>query len=288
MSITNKSSTPFRIKPKPRWISFTLLALGSIIIVSPLLWMLSTSFKSITGVYQFPPELIPRPIIWNNYLDAWNSANFPRYFLNSIIVAVVVTLGELTTSSLAAFAFARMQFRGKNLLFLMVLGTLMIPKEILLIPNYVILKKLDWLNSYLALTVPFMAGAFGIFILRQHFLTIHQDLEDAAVMDGCSRLRFLASIVIPNSKPALAAVAVFSFITNWNSYIWPLIVTRDDSLRTIQVGLSAFKDAQTSGANTNWPLLMAASVTALIPVVMIYAFAQQWFTEGYITSGIRG
>jgi multiple sugar transport system permease protein len=286
MGQTKKTS--ISIKDKSGWVSFVLLALGSLIIVTPLLWMFSTSLKSITAVYKFPPELIPWPIMWQNYIDAWNSANFPRYFLNSTIVAVVVTLGELTTSSLAAFAFARMKFRGKNLLFLMVLGTLMIPKEILLIPNYVILKKLDWLNSYLALTVPFMAGAFGVFILRQHFLTIHQDLEDAAKMDGCSRLRFLLSIIIPNSKPALAAVAVFSFITNWNSYIWPLIVTRDDSLRTIQVGLSAFKDAQTSGANTNWPLLMAASVTTLVPVIIIYAFAQEWFTEGYITSGIRG
>jgi multiple sugar transport system permease protein len=286
MGLTKKTSISFKVKPG--WVSFILLALGSLIIVMPLLWMLSTSLKSMTGVYKFPPGLIPRPIMWQNYIDAWNSANFPRYFLNSTIVAVVVTLGELTTSSLAAFAFARMKFRGSNLLFLMVLGTLMIPKEILLIPNYVILKQLDWLNSYLALTVPFMAGAFGIFILRQHFLTIHQDLEDAAIMDGCSRLRFLLSIVIPNSKPALAAVAVFSFITNWNSYIWPLIVTRDDSLRTIQVGLSAFKDAETSGANTNWALLMAASVTTLVPVIIIYAFAQEWFTEGYITSGIRG
>lgn len=273
---------------KPTTITMIILIIGALIVSFPFLWMLSTSLKGMKEIYAFPPILIPNPVYWENFQSAWNAANFPRYFINSIFVSTTVTLGQLLTSALAAFAFARMEFKGKNGLFLLVLGTMMIPSEILLIPNYVILNWLGWINKYQALIVPFLAGALGIFILRQHFMTIPKDLEDAACIDGCGRLRFLFKIVIPNSKPALAAVAVFTFINNWNSYIWPLIVTRDDHLRTVQVGLAAFKDAQMGGGNTNWALLMAASTITLIPILIIYSFAQKWFTEGFTTSGIRG
>ena len=267
---------------------YILLIGGIFFVVGPLLWMVSSSLKDIRDVFAVPPKLIPNPAIWQNYLEAWSKANFPLYFANSIFVAVVVTFGQLATGALAAFAFARIEFRGKNTLFYLVLGTLMIPSEMLLVPNYVILKELDWLNTRYALTIPLMAGALAIFLLRQQFMTIPRELEDAATIDGCSRFRFFWSIVLPNSKPALSVVTVFTFITNWNSYIWPLIVTRDDNLRTIQVGLSAFKDAQSSGANTEWHLLMAASVLVLLPVLLIYLYAERWFTQGFLFSGIRG
>ena len=267
---------------------YMLLIGGIFFVVGPLLWMVSSSLKDIRDVFAVPPKLIPNPAIWQNYLEAWSKANFPLYFANSIFVAVVVTFGQLATGALAAFAFARIEFRGKNILFYLVLGTLMIPSEMLLVPNYVILKQLGWLNTRYALTIPLMAGALAIFLLRQQFMTIPRELEDAATIDGCSRFRFFWSIVLPNSKPALSVVTVFTFITNWNSYIWPLIVTRDDNLRTIQVGLSAFKDAQSYGANTEWHLLMAASVLALLPVLLIYLCAERWFTQGFLFSGIRG
>lgn len=269
-------------------IVYLILAVGAVLVISPFIWMLSTSLKDIKEVYKFPPVLIPALPQWENYLEVWQVAKFPRYFLNSFIVAISITIGMLFTSSTAAFAFARMKFRGKNVLFYLVLGTMMIPSEILLIPNYVIMSRLDWTNKYQALILPFLAGAMGIFILRQHFLTIPQDLEDAARIDGCGRFGFLVRILLPNSKPAIAAVTVFTFINAWNSYIWPLIVTRDDEMRTIQVGLAAFKDAQSSGANTDWALLMAASTIAIIPILIIYSFAEKWFTEGFTTSGIRG
>lgn len=282
--------TTRRLTPKKtgRILIYLALIVGALVVAAPFFWMLSTSLKDIKEVYQFPPVFIPANPQWENYVEVWKAAKFPRYFLNSLIVSVAITLGQLVTSTLAAFAFARMNFRGKNFLFMMVLGTMMIPSEILLIPNYVIMSRLDWINTYKALTFPSLAGALGIFILRQHFMTFPQDLEDAARMDGCSRLRFLISIVLPNSKPALSAVSVFAFINSWNAYIWPLLATRDDTMRTIQVGLAAFKDAQTSGANTDWALLMAASTIAMIPILIIYTFAQKWFTEGYTTSGIRG
>jgi multiple sugar transport system permease protein len=267
---------------------YLLLIVGIIFAAGPLLWMVSSSLKDLRDVFAVPPRLIPDPAIWQNYLEAWNTANFSLYLANSIFVAVVVTLGQLATGALAAFAFARIEFRGKNLLFYLVLGTLMIPSEMLLVPNYVILKELSWLNTRWALTVPLMAGALAIFLLRQQFMTIPRELEEAATIDGCSRFRFFWSIVLPNSRPALSVVTVFTFITNWNSYIWPLIVTRDDNLRTIQVGLSAFKDAMTSGANTQWHLLLAASSLALLPVLLIYLFAERWFTQGFLFSGIDG
>ena len=267
---------------------YLLLIVGSIFVLSPLLWMISTSMKSLKDVFVVPPELIPNPVQWQTYLEVWNAANFTRYFANSIFVAVMVTLGQLTTAALAAFAFARIAFRGRNILFYLVLGTMMIPAEMLLVPNYVILKWMNWLNTYWALIVPFMVSAFPIFLLRQHFMTIPRELEDAAIIDGCGRFRFFWNIVLPNSRPALSVVAVFAFITNWNSYIWPLIVTRDDELRTIQVGLSAFKDAQSFGANTQWPHLMAGSTIALLPALLLYIFVERWFTQGFIISGIRG
>ena len=267
---------------------YLLLIVGIILVVGPLLWMVSSSLKNLRDVFAVPPKLIPNPAIWQNYIEAWNSATFPRYFANSIFVAVVVTLGQLTTGALAAFAFARIEFRGKNTLFLLVLGTLMIPFEMLLVPNYVILKELNWLNTYWALTIPLMAGALAIFLLRQHFMTIPRELEEAATLDGCSRFRFFWNVVLPNSRPTLSVVAVFTFIANWNSYIWPLIVTRDNKLRTIQVGLAAFADAQSFGANTKWHLMLAASTLALLPVLILYIFAQRWFTQGFISSGIRG
>ena len=267
---------------------YLLLIAGSLLVVGPLIWMASTSLKERREVFVMPPKLIPETIVWENYVEVWNSANFPRYFANSVFVSVAVTAGQLVTASLAAFAFARIEFRGRELLFYLVLGTMMVPAEMLLVPNYVILRSLGWLNTYWALTIPLMVGAFGIFILRQSFMTIPQELEDAATIDGCSRFRFFWNIVVPISKPTLTVVAVFAFVASWNSYIWPLIVTRDDELRTIQVGLGAFKDAQTSGANTEWSLLMAGSTLALLPVLLLYVFAQRWFTQGYVMSGIRG
>ncbi|MBM4431362.1 MAG: carbohydrate ABC transporter permease [Chloroflexi bacterium] len=270
------------------WPIYLLLILGTIIVIGPFVWMVSTSLKNLQDVYQIPPDLIPNPPLWRNYGIAWEAAAFSRYFLNSVVVAVVVTLGQVITGSLAAYAFARMRFSGRQALFYIILGTMMVPREILLVPNYVILKWLGWLNTYLALTVPFLASAFGIFVLRQYFMTIPQELDDAAKIDGCGSLRFFLSILLPLSKPALVVVAVFAFLANWNSYIWPLIVTRDDALRTIQVGLGAFREAQSFGSTTEWPLIMAASTTSLIPVLLIYAFGQRWFTQGYALSGIKG
>ncbi len=263
------------------------LLIGTVVVIFPFIWMLSTSLKNLKEVFVFPPQWIPKDPQWGNYAEVWKANNFLRYFLNSLIVSSILMVGQLLTSSLAAFAFARMNFRGKNFLFMMVLGTTMVPTEILLIPNYVIISRLHWINTYQALIVPSLGYALGIFMLRQHFMTFPKDLEDAATMDGCSRFRFFTRILMPNSKTALAVVAVFGFINSWNAYIWPLLVTQNEKMRTIQVALAAFKDAQSSGANTNWTLLMAASTIVLIPVMLIYLFCQRWIIEGHTTSGLK-
>lgn len=277
-----------KLKYNSNFWTYVILICGALIVSFPFIWMLSTSGKDIKEVFKLPPEIIPEVFHWENYAEVWQSANFPRYFMNSLIISLLVTGGQIVTSSLAAFAFARMEFKGRNILFMLVLGTMMIPSEILLIPNYVVISRLGWIDTYQAMIVPYLAGALGIFMLRQHFMTFPMDLEDAARMDGCGRFRFLVQILLPNSKPSIAAFSTFTFINTWNSYIWPLLVTRRETMRTIQVGLAAFKDAQSSGANTNWALLMAASTIAVIPVLVFYTFAQKWFTEGFMTSGMGG
>ncbi len=266
---------------------YILLLIGTVAVIFPFIWMISTSLKDLKEVFVFPPKWIPDTLHWNNFVEVWQKNNFLRYFLNSLIVSIVTMFGQLAISSLAAYAFARMEFKGKNFLFMMVLGTTMIPAEILLIPNYVIISRLHWIDTYQALIVPSLGYALGIFMLRQHFMTFPKDLEDAATMDGCGRFRFFTHILLPNSKTTLAVVAVFSFISSWNAYIWPLLVTQDENMRTVQVALAAFKDAQSSGANTNWPLLMAASTIVLIPVLLIYMFCQRWIIEGRMTSGMK-
>ncbi len=266
---------------------YILLLIGTVAVIFPFIWMISTSLKDLKEVFVFPPKWIPDTLHWNNFVEVWQKNNFLRYFLNSLIVSIVTMFGQLAISSLAAYAFARIEFKGKNFLFMMVLGTTMIPAEILLIPNYVIISRLHWIDTYQALIVPSLGYALGIFMLRQHFMTFPKDLEDAATMDGCGRFRFFTHILLPNSKTTLAVVAVFSFINSWNAYIWPLLVTQDENMRTVQVALAAFKDAQSSGANTNWPLLMAASTIVLIPVLLIYMFCQRWIIEGRMTSGMK-
>ncbi|MBI5877302.1 MAG: carbohydrate ABC transporter permease [Chloroflexi bacterium] len=267
-----------------------LLIAGAAVMVMPFLWMISTSLKSQAEALTYPPQWIPTEFAWSNYARAWQAAPFPRYFLNSGIVAVAVTLGELATGALAAYAFARLRFPGRDALFTIYLGSMMIPHQMTIIPSFLLLNTLGeispalGLDSYFALIAPFLASAFGVFLLRQSFLTIPNDLEDAAILDGCGRLGFLWRIVLPLSRPALATLALFAFMGNWNSYLWPLIVTNSNSMRTVQIGLRYFVGQE--GAS-QWGLLMAAAVFVSIPVVVLYLFVQKQFVQGIAATGIR-
>jgi len=254
-------------------------------VVLPFIWMITTSLKGQTEVFAYPPTWIPKQLQWQNYLEVWKEAPFARYFLNSAIVAFCVTLGQLTSCVLAAFAFARMKFKGKNAMFLVFMSTTMISTQVTLIPSYLIIKTLNWTDHYQALIVPFLANAFGVFMIRQSFRTIPREMEEAAKMDGCGRFRFLVQIMLPLCKPILASQALFAFMGNWNSYLWPLIVTNRDTMRTLQIGLRYFVSGE--GGNTQWGVYMAAAVLVSVPVVIIYFLVQKTFVESMASTGLK-
>jgi ABC-type glycerol-3-phosphate transport system permease component len=282
---SSRKNQAYRLR---RWFGNTLWYLVLIVLMAtvilPFVWMISTSLKGVNEVFAYPPTWIPQVLHWENYLEVWQEAPFARYFLNSTIVAVVVTIGQLISCSLAAFAFARMDFKGKNFMFILFLSTTMISTQVTLVPSYLVLKQLDWLDTYQGLIVPFIANAFGVFMIRQAFIAIPRELEEAAKLDGCGRLRFLWQIMVPLTKPMLASQALFAFMGNWNSYLWPLIVTNRDDMRTIQIGLRFFVGQEGS---TQWGVFMAAAVLVSVPVIIIYFLVQKTFVESLASTGLK-
>ena len=215
-----------------------------------------------------------------------SAAPFATFYLNSIFISAATTVGQVVTGVLAAYAFARLEFTGKDFLFLVFLGTLMVPSQVTLIPTYIVMSDIGWVDTYEALIVPFIASAFSVFLLRQFFLTIPPELEEAAIMDGCSKLRFIVFILLPLSKPAIASVSLFTFLSSWNSYLWPLIVINSNKMRTLPIGLRYFVAQQ--GGGSQWHLLMAASVITIAPVLLVFFFTQKQFIEGIAQTGIKG
>lgn len=263
---------------------YTLLTLGAVTMLIPFLWMLSTAIKSAGETMQMPPVWIPDEPMFANFRTAWNAAPFGRYFLNSVLVTFVTTTGELLTTILAAYAFAKMQFYGKDILFTLLIATMMVPGELLIIPNFVTLSKMDLINTYGALIIPWLASIFSVFTLRQSFQTIPDELYYAAKVDGSSDFRFLWSVLVPMAKSSIVAIAILKVIGSWNSFMWPLIVTNDTALRTLPVGLQAF----TTEAGTRFELLMAASTIVIIPMVIIYILLQKHIIAGISKSGLKG
>ncbi len=274
------------VVPWGRLTLHVILILGSIIMVLPFLVMVSTSLKSQAAILsEFPPRLIPSTLMFSNYSTALTSLPFDRFYINSLIVAVSVTILQLFTSSLAAFAFARLRFKGRNALFILFLTALMIPFPVLLVPNFIIVRQLGWFNTYWALIVPPSFSALSTFLLRQYYRGFPMEYDEAARIDGASSLRIWWNIVLPNSKPALAALAIFTFLGTWNDFLRPLVVTNSESMRTLPVGLSMFQGQYL----VRWELLMAATVVALVPVLIIYFFAQNWIIRGLsVSSGLKG
>jgi len=244
------------------------LILGGIVMLLPFLWMINTSLQQ-GGL--------------GNYIEAWNKVPFGRYFLNTLIVTVMTLAGVLVTSSLAAYAFATMKFPGKSTLFMLFLSTMMVPQPVYLAPSYVILSKLGWINTYMALIVPWTANVFSVFLLRQHFRTIPRTLYEAAILDGCGRLKYLWKVVLPLSKSVIITVMLFNIIGSWNSFMWPLVVTHSEELRVLQVGLSYFNQEQSS----NFQLLMAASTFSTLPLILLFLAAQKRIVSSYTRSGIK-
>ncbi len=267
------------------WLLHVLLLIGSVFMLVPFLWMLSTSLKVPREIFTYPPQLIPTEWAWSNYRDAFTALPFGRFYLNSIFVSVSSTLIQIGSASLAAFAFSRLRFKGRDPLFLLYLATLMIPFQVTMIPNFIIISRvLNWYDTFNALILPTSFSAFSVFLLRQFFRGLPMEMDEAARMDGATSLRIWWQIILPLSGPALAALAIFVFLGSWNSFLWPLVVTTSMDMRTIPVGLSAFQGQY----NTQWNLLMAGSVIALLPVLVVYMLGQNWFQRGITLSGMGG
>jgi ABC-type glycerol-3-phosphate transport system permease component len=284
---------PFRLSPG-RLLLYLILIFGAIVAVLPFFWMVSTSLMTLGETIN--KQWLPQAPQIKNYIDAWGEANFSRYFLNSVTIAVVTILGLLTTSILAGYAFGRIKFFGRDIIFALLLSTMMIPESVTLIPNFLMIRggifplpgpaawRGSWLNQLPALTVPFMANAFSIFLLRQFFIKIPDELWDAARMDGAGHLRFLVQIVLPISKAPVMTVMIFSFIGSWNAFLWPLLVTTKETWRPLMVGLWTF----VSEAGPQTHLMMAAAVITIVPILILYFLTQKQFTEGIATTGLKG
>jgi ABC-type glycerol-3-phosphate transport system permease component len=268
------------------WSNTIIILLGALILMVPLAWMLSTSLKANGEVFHLPISWIPRKILFQNYPDAITYVPFPTYYRNSLFIASLSVIGAVLSSSLVAFAFARLRGPGKNILFIILLSTLMLPSEVTLVPVYLIMRNLGWLDSYRPLIVPYwFGGAFYIFLLRQFFMTIPSELDDAAKIDGATFWDIYWRIMLPLSRPALATVAIFSFYDSWNDFRSPLIYLNSDNLLTLPVGLSSYMSTL---GNTHWNYLMAASLLTLIPPLLIFFFTQRFFIQGAILTGLKG
>jgi multiple sugar transport system permease protein len=263
---------------------YALLSLGAVATTFPFLWMISTALKSEAQAMTPNLDLIPDSIHWSNVAETFRAAPFGLYFFNSFVVSFSVTAAAVLTSLMAGYAFARLRFAGSNTLFAAVLATMMIPFEVTLIPNFVLVHRLGWYDSYAALIVPWSASAFSIFLMRQAFLGLPADYFDAAKVDGCGHLRFLAYIAGPLVKPAVVTVGLFAFLGSYNSLLWPLIVTGAGDMSVVQVGLTVFSTDE----GVMYHLLMCAATIVILPTVALYFAAQRYFLEGSLGAGIKG
>lgn len=265
---------------------YFLLTVTGIVFILPFAWMVGNSFKSIKEIYVFPPTLIPETFRFDNYVEAWNAAPFDTFFVNSVIVAVVVVIGQLFTASLAGYSFARLRYPGRDKIFLLYISLLMVPFTVLLIPLFVQMRHLGWVNTLLPVIVPFLFTPWGTFMMRQFMVTIPRELEDAARIDGCGYFQTYLLIILPLTKPALATLAIFTFVNTWNSFQWPLIVLGTQDVKTLPLGLASFQ-AQ-SAMRTPWHYIMAASTFIVVPVLIAFVVGQKYYVRGIVTTGIKG
>jgi multiple sugar transport system permease protein len=256
----------------------------AVVMVIPLAWMLVTSLQTLEETRHYPPTLMPTSLELHNYTDVLQQAPFARWFVNTLVVTVIVVLGNLVFCSLAGYAFARIRFVGREFVFVLILATLMVPFQVVIIPTFLIVKTFGLIDTLGALILPNLASAFGIFMLRQFFRTLPIELEEAARIDGASRLGILLKIVLPLSGPALATLAVIMFMWTWNDFLWPLITIYSPTNMTLQLGLATFQGAH----QTNTNLLMAANVMSMLPVLLLFFLAQRYFVRGIATTGLKG
>jgi len=267
-----------------RGLAYALLTVAALFMVVPFVWMVSTSLKTDQFVLSMPPQFIPDPATLESYARLAELFPIGRMVFNSLLAAVVTTLGQIVTCAMAAYAFSRMKFRGSNALFLLYLATLMVPQQVTITPLFILVRYLGWINSYAGLIAPGIFSAFGTFLLRQFFLSLPRELEEAAFLDGASHWTVFTRVIVPLARPAFATLAVFAFMGSWNAFLWPLFVVRDPELMTLPVGLATLHGRYL----TEWNLVMAGSVIAVVPMLIVYLFAQRYFVQGVVLSGIKG
>ena len=265
-------------------LKYTGLSLLAATMLLPFLWMVSTALMTDLEVYQFPPKFFPAEWKWSNFTEAMTLQPFGRFFFNSLVVAVLSTAGQLLFCSMAAFAFARLRFPWRDRLFAVYLSTMMIPAIVTVIPSFLIVTSFGWVNTYWALFTPMLSSVWGIFLLRQFFLTLPRELEDAARMDGANDLQVFFRVIVPLSRPALGTLALFAFMTSWKDFLWPLLVTNRTDMRTVEVGIASFSQMY----QTDWPHQMAAAVVVMLPVIVIFLATQKHFIRGITLTGLKG
>ena len=273
-------ASPLRLRDV---LTYTLLLLGAAVMLLPFLWMVSTSLKTGDATFVMPPELVPAAPTLDNYAEAVSAVPFVRFLLNSLFVSVTSTVLMVLFCAMAGYAFARIRFPGRELLFYLYLATLMIPQQVTLTPLFIVMTWLHWGNSYQALILPASFGAFGTFLMRQFFLRLPREVEEAAFVDGAGYIRIFFTIAISLARPAMATLAVFAFMASWNSFLWPLIITSDRAMMTLPLGLSFLQGRYT----TDWNVLMAGTVLATLPIIAVYVFAQRYIIQGLSTTGLK-
>jgi ABC-type glycerol-3-phosphate transport system permease component len=268
------------------WWVYLLLMLVGAVLMAPLVWLLSSSLKTEGQIFVMPPEWIPSPVRWSNYTEVFDRVPFARGWWNSTVVTVGATMGQVVSAALVAFGFARMRFPGRDVLFIILLATVMIPYHVTLIPTYVLFRELGWLNTFLPLIVPswFGGGAFYIFLIRQFYMRLSFELDDAARVDGAGNWRIFTDVVLPQSKPALGVVAIFAFLAHWNDFFGPFIYLNSTEKYTLPLMLRLFQSIESA----EWAMLMAASVMTAIPCIVLYFVAQRYFIQGVVFTGLKG
>jgi sn-glycerol 3-phosphate transport system permease protein len=277
-------SSPRFFKRTGKVFLYLLLTIGAIVMIFPLYTGVVTSLLGENAISSYPPKLFPVEFRWQNYIDAMQQAPLLRFIINSFIQSGGVMILQLITASLAAFTFAYKPFKGKNIVFLIFLSTMMIPWESTIIPNYLFIQKIGWDDTYMGLIAPFVATAFGTFLLRQFFMSIPKDLYDAAKIDGCSDLRFLMNILIPLARPALGTLAVYSFLQTYNQYLWPLLITNNTNMRTVQIGITMLQVFE----REQWQVVLAGVVTVMLPTLVLFFVANRQLIRGLTAGAIKG
>lgn len=280
MSTASQSSRGTRLR---LLLVHSLLLILGLAVAFPFIWMVLTSLKTEAEALAYPPVLVPASPQWGNYQEAWLAAPFGRYFVNTVLVSVAVMLSVMFTALLAGYAFGTLEFPGKKQLFTLYLATMMIPFEVILIPNFLLVSQLGWYNSYRALIIPWGANVFSVFLLTQLFRSLPRDYLEAAQLDGCGHWQYLWRVAAPLARPALATAGLFAFLASWNSLLWPLLVTEDDAVRPIEVGLRYFLESEAFRPH----LLMAASTLAMLPILLLFLMVQRTFVEG-VAAGVKG